>query len=417
MDMTPRFRAFLANFLRDRAGSVLVYAAISAPLLLGAAALSVDIGLWYANKRLAQSAADSAALAGSLEIVRSGGDASQITAAVLVDALNNGFDTGNGDSITVNYPPISGPNTGSTAAVEVIVSRPGDRLLSQVVFSGSTTIAARAVAAADVNDSCVWALNPSSSSALRVSGGAVVELNCGILVRSTNNRGLFQNGGGCLEATVIKVAGNYSAACVTPSPVTGASSFPDPLASLQAPSYGGCDYSGNITISSSSPQTLTPGTYCGKIKVNANATLNFDPGLYVLDGAGLDVSGQGTVNGTDVSFYLTQNSGVPDSITFSGGATVTLTADPGGPLPGILFYQDRNATGNITHRFTGGSSMNLSGVLYFPSTGVDFSGGSNLTDSEAMIIADTVEFSGNTTVDLIDVTTTNPLLTQATLLE
>ncbi len=407
----------MGRLRHDRSGGVLVYVALAAPIIIGAAALSVDLGLWYANKRLAQSAADSAALAGSLEIVRSGGDAAQISVAVTADALNNGFTSGGGDSITVNYPPSSGPSTGSTTAVEVIVSRPGDRLLSQVVFGGNTSIVARAVATADINDSCVWALNPSSPSALRVSGGAVVELNCGILVRSTNNNGLFQNGSGCLEASVIKVAGNYSAACVTPTPLTGATTFPDPLASLQPPSYGGCDYTANITVNSSSPQTLTPGTYCGKIRVNANATLTFDPGLYVLDGAGLDVSGQGTVNGTDVSFYLTQNSGVPDSITISGGATVTLTADPYGPLPGILFYHDRAATGNATHRFTGGSHMNLSGVLYFPSTSVDFSGGSSLADSQAILIADTVEFSGNSSVDLVSVTTTNPLLAQATLLE
>ncbi len=71
----------------------------------------------------------------------------------------------------------------------------------------------------------------------------------------------------------------------------------------------------------------------------------------------------------------------------------------------------------MTHRFTGGSNMDLTGVLYFPSQSVSFTGGSNLLDSQVMIIADTVEFSGNSVVDLDNVTTTNPLLTEATLLE
>ena len=152
--MTRRFRGFLARLLRDRTGGVLVYAAVAAPVLMGAAALSVDIGLWYANKRLAQSAADSAALAGSLEIVRSGGDASRISAIVLSDAATNGFTTGRGDTITVNYPPSSGPNAGSTVAVGVIVVRPGQRLLSQVLFSGDTNIVARAVAYGDDYEAC-----------------------------------------------------------------------------------------------------------------------------------------------------------------------------------------------------------------------------------------------------------------------
>ncbi len=57
--MTPRFRVFLTKFLRDSAGGVLVYAAIAAQVVIGAAALPVAIGLWYANKGLARSAADS----------------------------------------------------------------------------------------------------------------------------------------------------------------------------------------------------------------------------------------------------------------------------------------------------------------------------------------------------------------------
>ena len=415
--MTRRFRAVLARLLRDSVGSVLVYAAIAAPVLIGAAALSVDIGLWYANKRLAQSAADSAALAGSLEVIRSGGDASLISAIALSNAATNGFTTGRGDTITVNYPPASGPNVGSTVAVEVIVSRPGRRLLSQVLFGGNTNIVARAVATADINNSCVWALNPSSPSSLRVSGNAQVLLNCGILINSASATGLFQSGSGCIEASVIKVVGGFSVACADPNPLAGVTAFQDPLAALPAPTYGACDFSANITVNGGDTRRLTPGTYCGKIKVSANGTLEFDPGLYVLDGAGLDVSGQGTVTGTDVSFYLTQNSGVPDAITISGGATVTLSADDGGPLPGILFYHDRNSAGNVTHRFTGGANMELSGVLYFPSQTISFSGGSNLNDSQVMIIADTVEFTGSTVVDLNNVTTTNPLLAQATLLE
>ena len=244
-----------------------------------------------------------------------------------------------------------------------------------------------------------------------------MQLNCGILINSVSTSGLFQSGTGCLQASVIKVVGGYSAACTNPNPQAGVTAFEDPLLTLPAPIYGACDYTANITVNSSNPQRLTPGTYCGKIRVSANATLSFDPGLYILNGAGLDVSGQGTVTGSDVSFYLTQNSGVPDAITISGGATVTLSADAGGPLPGILFYHDRGSTGNVTHRFTGGSNMELSGVLYFPSQTINFSGGSNLNDSQAMIIADTVAFTGSTVVDLDNVTTTNPLLAQATLLE
>ncbi len=47
-----------------------------------------------------------------------------------------------------------------------------------------------------------------------------------------------------------------------------------------------------------------------------------------------------------------------------GGATISLSAPSDGPLPGILFYHDRNSTGNVVHRFTGGAEMDLDSVLY-----------------------------------------------------
>ena len=48
------FSERLTKLWRDRTGGIFVFAAIAAPVMIGAAGLSVDIGLWYANKRLAQ---------------------------------------------------------------------------------------------------------------------------------------------------------------------------------------------------------------------------------------------------------------------------------------------------------------------------------------------------------------------------
>ena len=87
---------------RDRMGGVFIYAAIAAPVVIGAAGLSVDVGMWYANKRLVQSAVDSAALAGALEYRRSDGNATSITNAVYADALINGYSLAEGDDIDID---------------------------------------------------------------------------------------------------------------------------------------------------------------------------------------------------------------------------------------------------------------------------------------------------------------------------
>ena len=85
---------------------------------------------------------------------------------------------------------------------------------------------------------------------------------------------------------------------------------------------------------------------------------------------------------------------VNDGVDIAGGATVTLSAPTTGSMAGILIYQDRNTTADIIHKMTGGSSMNLDGVIYTPSTAVEFAGGTSSDSSSIVIIADTVEFKG-----------------------
>lgn len=419
--MTGRIRKFSTKSLKDRSGSVFVYTAIVAPLLLGFAGLSIDVGVWYANTRLAQAAADAGALAGALEVMRnSSATESTVETAVGRDTAANGFTTAKGDTIDVEYPPDSGLYAGAMDSVEVIVSRPAKSFLSQLVFSGTTTINARAVARGVLNDTCVYSLNPDASGALKISGGAQVNLGCGVIANSSDSSALTENGTSCLTSTQIKVVGDYTGDCVSPAPLTGISPISDPLESIQAPAWdpADCDNT-NYTAAGGQTLNLTPGTYCGKINATSTGVINFAPGLYVLNNAGLSLGAQTTTTGTDVSFYLTENNGTSENISMSAGATVTLSAPVDGPLPGILFYHDRNSPDNVTHRFTGGSNMHLEGILYFPNQEVQFSGGSSLSSSTSLIIADTVTFTGNTDIGDFENSPvlSNPLLVQAQLVE
>ena len=139
---------------------------------------------------------------------------------------------------------------------------------------------------------------------------------------------------------------------------------------------------------------------CGKIDVTGG-TLDFTPGEYILDGASVSFSG-GEVNGTDVSFYITEDSGQGDNISISAGSIVDLSAPWDGQNPGVLFYQDRNGPENIQHSFTGSADMNLEGILYFPNADLKFAGGTTIDPVTTLIIADTIEFTGNTEVDDFD---------------
>ena len=179
------------EFLTDTKGAVFVYMAIATPALFGIAGLSVDVGLWHAKKRAVQTISDSAAIAGALELRRGGNS----TAAATLDATDNGFETANGDVIVINNPPASGPYSTNAFAVEVIVSKPVPSFLASLIFEDSASVAARSVAIAETNDTCIWALHPNASGAVQTTGTAQLNLNCGVFSNSNASDSILVDGG------------------------------------------------------------------------------------------------------------------------------------------------------------------------------------------------------------------------------
>jgi hypothetical protein len=194
------------------------------------------------------------------------------------------------------------------------------------------------------------------------------------------------------------------------------------LEHLQTPDpFPSCTNNSNITVNGGESLTLDPCVYTGKINVISDGIVDFNPGLYVFDGAGISFGAQSTVTGDEVHFYLTQNNGTADTFDISAGADVTLSAgttDDWG-MAGILIYHDRNSPTNVVHSLTGGATMDLEGILYFPVQDVTFAGGSSFDISATMIIADEVNITGNTNLGDFDgsATTANKLLIEARLVE
>ncbi len=405
---------------RDSSGAVLIYTALATPVFIGMVGLSVDVAGWQAQKRQLQSIADAAAIAGALERIRSGTVAS-VKPAALIDAKTNGYNASL-DHIAVNIPPKAGPRQGIGDSVEVVVRRPTATLFSHLFMPQTAFVSARAVAVGDLNNTCVWALNKTAQSAIKVSGAAVVDLSCGIFDNSNNAQSLTQSGSGCLSAATIKSVGGYSADCISVQPVTGAKQISDPLAAMKAPApYPNCTNNANITVNSGQTLTLNPCVYKGKINVIGTGKVTFNPGLYVMDGAGISFGAQSTVNGTGVHFYLTKNNGTSHNFDISAGAKVKLvagTTDTWG-MAGVLVYHDRESPTNVTHSLTGGATMDLEGILYFPVQDVKYAGGSSFDLNSSMIIADEVQITGNTNLGDFDgsATQANKMLIAAWLAE
>jgi hypothetical protein len=73
------------------------------------------------------------------------------------------------------------------------------------------------------------------------------------------------------------------------------------------------------------------------IEVAGGATLNLDPGTYILDRGNFTVSGNSTVNGTGVTLILTSHTGSDyGTVDIRAGSTIEITAPALGATAGIL---------------------------------------------------------------------------------
>src|SRR6185437_3853990 len=119
----------LRRLARRPPGQTFVLVSIALVVLIGMAALAVDVGDLWTTRRLMQSAADAGAVAGADEIAI-GGNSTSITAAAKDAASHNGFTDGgtragtsNTITVAVHNPPTSGPFAAKSNAVQVDVSQ------------------------------------------------------------------------------------------------------------------------------------------------------------------------------------------------------------------------------------------------------------------------------------------------------
>jgi len=115
---------------RDESGQTLILFVLALGVLLGMAAMTIDVGLAYVARRDMQNAADAAALAGADAILE--GQSSVLAANAARDlALQNGYDNAAADvTVTINVPPTSGPHSGDSDFIEVFIAHPIDTILA-----------------------------------------------------------------------------------------------------------------------------------------------------------------------------------------------------------------------------------------------------------------------------------------------
>jgi Flp pilus assembly protein TadG len=402
---------------RDESGSVIAFL-IVIPVLVGAVAIGVETGQLYRIKRQMQGAADAAALAGSVDRI-AGQTNTVITADARYEARRNGFTDGvNTVSVTVNAPPASGTNINTPGAVEVIVTKSQAFSLGAVVSrwmgvtSNAFTMRARSVAAqgsATSYDGCIVALTTGAEQGISLTSFNNFTSDCavasnGSAAPANSNASIYVGGSqGNPHATFKRIwtRGSFYSSGVTVSynpstntPRTNQSSYiVDPYSGLAAPFAGSCSFT-NYVEPTGSNLTLSAGTYCGGLTVVNKSNVYFTHGTYYIADGDLVLSANNNVScsdctGTDgVTFVLTTTMGnnaniggvsITSQNNVALGAPTPTSSSTTYPYPGVLFYQDRNATvGTMTSTskiFTLSSLNNatLTGAIYFPNNLINLS--------------------------------------------
>ncbi|HWT30187.1 MAG TPA: pilus assembly protein TadG-related protein [Propylenella sp.] len=371
--------------------------AVAFPVLIGGMGLGAEVGYWYLTERRLQHAADLAAFAAAVRLAKRDDDAT-LDAVALHVARESGFTEAYG-SIEVHHPPIAGPNAGNDEMVEVKLTRNLNRAFSQFFHSGPVGVQGRAVALAVPGAPvCALALSPSASNALYAKGSASASFENCVIASNSESASSFHMQGATVAADCVYAAGGYQS--------TGGSNslnlaeceeveedhdpIADPYADIDVPTAATpCLPVGTIQNTTVTP--LIPHSsgmnyvrYCS-LTVKGNVT--FQPGLYIIDGDFTN-TGNTTLSGTGVTFVIRGN------VTLNGNLTMSLSAPTSGPYSGILFFGDDDATLEAV-KINGNASSVLQGAIYFQTGDLLFTGSSAASDGCTQIIANTIEFSGN----------------------
>jgi hypothetical protein len=386
---------------RDESGSITVLSALLFTVLLGAAALCVDVANAYSIKAQLQNASDAASLA-----------AAKFALTDQTSARNAALDLA-----TKNVPASYGKVTKSTdvefgtwdktektftvspsniTAVRVYARRTvASGNAAPVFFAGAIgarppDIVSYSIATIGAAPKCLVALSTANSTAVDLSGSASVKAtNCEIGINSPSSSALRITGSGGITATKTSIVGGYSggASKVSPSATTGSPASSDPLSGLAEPSSGSC----NNNFSSNTNTFIYPGTYCGSFSITGG-TAKFQPGIYYFKNATVSISSNASVTGSGVLFFLDKDS----TFSLTAGGSVSLSPPATGPYAGILFFHSKLADASKKITIGGTGTMTLGGAFYAPSSNITITGNGSLsTINSGYIISSTLTVSGS----------------------
>ena len=396
----------------EEKGQALILIALAAIGLFAFAALAIDGSRVYSEKRHAQNAADTAAMAGALAHARG----NNITTAAENRALSNGYDGSatNDVTVTITDSP-AGVCPAHTQGKDIrvdIVSTIGTtfaRVLGRQTVTTAVTATSRSCGSyygPPFNGNAIVTLAPvgrgfdgTGTPDWTITGG-------GIYSNSTSPDAAYCNGAADISAPSVTVVGDIQFDCHGTTVGTTnrdalqysyddvSALFPDPPACDGTASFSGGQYhpqagkDGSRVTFIGGDMDFAPGVYC---------VMNNNVGPY-----------HGAITGTGVTFYIPS----PNfTITFNGsGNSFNASAPTSGDYAGTLIYlaPTLDADGNLlpsnqAFDLRGNGDQDTIGTILAPSATVTLFGNSNADATQnriinSQIIAYTVDSGGNSNI-------------------
>lgn len=396
-------------------GQVLVIIALVMFGLVGISGLAIDGSRAYSDRRQAQNAADTAAMAAALSYIRNE-DVNLMKEVSKSRAASNGYNNnGSTNTVEVNYPPdehAPDPYVGNDEYVQIIITSHLGTLLGRVVGIEQVTNTVQAVArlTPSKNESmfggnALVSLNKTACSSLNYQGGASLTVKGSGIFSNSNctstSNGAFNTntGSGSVNVPCLTSVGTITTGTNTKLNTNGCQhsedeslQVEDPYAIFPFPNRTACD----TTLAKIQPDgvTMSPGYYSGAFPPTNNIKY-LQPGVYCLDtkNHGFTLNGGQELTGNGVVIIML--SGV---VSWNSGA-VHLTAPTTEPYPGLLLsmsYENPKNCSDVT--LNGNGTSTFVGSILAPCSNVKLNGGSGGSGYNNQIIADTITLSGNTDI-------------------
>jgi len=409
-------------------GQIVVFLALAVLGLLGITALAIDGGMIYADQRYSQSSADAASLAGGGAVAQGMNNLGMIEenwdCSALTTAISNGYEAAKAKAAANGYSISKDNALGIDAhdhGVNIICNSTGKYVDVDVMLTKVTKTSFVQLFNKKDMKTTVYSKTRAKPRKVGVGGASIVSLShledgvtddCGakqggVWFSGTNkttllNGGVYSNS--CVDknsgassvsmtgASVTYHQGSYSAGISDPAPKPDPNYHPLTYETLPFPNEEYCTrtdsdnplpYYGDVKLTSSTEQTLSPGRYhdwsfmgpvklnpglyciSGSVSMNANAYI-YTPEAYDSDGHRLGVT-----------FYYTG-----DSLTLNGGADTVLNAPNGFTdytdpdlhyaVDNLLVYLPPGNDADVV--LNGNANNTLSGTMYMPSSNVKING-------------------------------------------